>query len=49
MTKECEKKKTQAIKFLKKMHANYEKKTKKSQGHIKFEVGDLVWLNIKKI
>jgi hypothetical protein len=30
-----------------KVQVNYEKQTNKSQKNIKFEVGDLMWLNIK--
>jgi hypothetical protein len=47
MAKECEKKKSWAIKLLKNTQVNYEKQPKKSQKHIECEVGDLVWLNIK--
>jgi hypothetical protein len=47
MVKECEEKKAQAIKLLEKAEMNYEKQANKSRRHIKFEVGDLTWLNIK--
>jgi hypothetical protein len=39
MAKEHEKRKTWTIKLLEKVHASYEKKTKKSRRHIKFKVG----------
>jgi hypothetical protein len=47
MTKECEERKTFAIKLLEKVHANYVKQANKLQRHIKFKVRDLMWLNIK--
>jgi hypothetical protein len=47
MAKECEKRKAQATKLLEKTQASYEKQANKSQRHIEFEVGDLMWLNIK--
>jgi hypothetical protein len=47
MTKEHEKRKTQAIKLLEKVSVSYEKQTNKLQRYIEFEVGDLMWLNIK--
>ncbi len=47
MAKECEERKTRAIKLLEKVHVSYVKHTNKSQRHIKFNVGDLMWLNIK--
>jgi hypothetical protein len=47
LAKKCEEKKTSAIKFLEKAHASYDKQANKLQRHIEFEVGDLMWLNIK--
>ncbi len=47
MAKECEEKKSRAIKLLEKAQASYEKQTIKLRRHIEFEVGDLMWWNIK--
>ncbi len=47
MAKECEEKKALAIRLFKKAQASSKNQTNKSQKHIKFEVGDLLWLNIK--
>ncbi len=47
MAKEHEEKKTWAIKLLEKVQTSYEKQTNKSQRHIEFKVGDLMWWNIK--
>jgi hypothetical protein len=43
MAKECEEKKSRAIKLLEKTKTSYEKQANKSQRHIEFEVGDLMW------
>jgi hypothetical protein len=43
MAKECEEKKSWAIKLLEKLQANYKKQANKSGRHIEFEVGDLMW------
>jgi hypothetical protein len=47
ITKDHEERKSWAIKFLKKVQVSYEKQANKSQRHIKFKMGDLMWLNIK--
>jgi len=47
MAKECEEKKAHAIKLLEEVHVSYVKQANKLQRHIKFKVGDLMWLNIK--
>jgi hypothetical protein len=47
MAKDHEKGKLHAIKLLEKVYVSYKKKANKSRRHIKFKVGDLVWLNIK--
>jgi hypothetical protein len=47
MAKEHEERKTWAIKLLEKVQTSYENLTNKSQRHIEFEVGDLMWWNIK--
>jgi hypothetical protein len=39
--------KSQTIKLLEKAQTSYEKQANKSQRHIKFKVGDLMWLTIK--
>ncbi len=46
MVKDHEERKSWAIKLLKKMQASYEKQTNKSRRHIKFKMGELMWLNI---
>jgi hypothetical protein len=45
--KKWEERKAHATKLLKKAQVSYEKQANKSQRHIEFEVGGLVWLNIK--
>jgi hypothetical protein len=47
MAKECDERKTRAIKLLEKVHVSYVKQANKLQMHIKFKVRDLMWLNIK--
>jgi len=47
MAKECENRKVRANKLLEKAQVSYEKEVDKSQRHIEFEVGDILWLNIR--
>ncbi len=47
MAKEREEKKALASRLFEQAQASSKKQTNKSQKHIKFEVGDLLWLKIK--
>ncbi len=46
MVRKYEELNARAKKLLEKAHASYEKQSNETQRHIKFNISDLVWLNI---